>query len=190
MFGLISGFWKDLTQKPEFKILLLGLEGSGKTTILNQIKRGQGLNSQPNEKIRPTMGLNLSRFDYSNYSIRIWDQSGNKNYIKIWKDYYTDCDCVLFVIDGSPDATKFDELEDVLKNFDSDSCLKDKPIHFILNKNDKPDFNALYYIDLIKRYMDMDGNEYKSINELSAMSAIQQEEIIDFDILVRRGTSN
>ena len=94
MFSLISGCWQDLTKYKELKILLLGLSGSGKTTILHQIKKQQGLKYQERDRIKPSKGLNLAKFDYKKFSLTVWDLSGDKNYVNIWKSYYEDCDCL------------------------------------------------------------------------------------------------
>jgi len=94
MFSLLSGLYQNLTAYPEHKILLLGLEDSGKTTLLNGIKKHQGLKYIDKERIRPTKGLNLAKFDYNKVNLTIWDLSGDFNYRSIWEDYYKDCDCL------------------------------------------------------------------------------------------------
>jgi GTPase SAR1 family protein len=42
MISLIKGFYKQYFDKPCFKILIIGCEGSGKTTYINAIKLQEG----------------------------------------------------------------------------------------------------------------------------------------------------
>ena len=63
MYSLFSGLFERILPEPdEFKILIVGTEGSGKSTVLEAMKNelnhnGKGRVSQ----VQPTAGLNLSR---------------------------------------------------------------------------------------------------------------------------------
>ena len=39
MFGLFYGFWQLLFRKDEYNILILGVDGAGKTSVLTMMKQ-------------------------------------------------------------------------------------------------------------------------------------------------------
>lgn len=45
MFSLIHGFYEYYTKKPTYKVLLVGCDNAGKTTLLEQIKKQEGMKS-------------------------------------------------------------------------------------------------------------------------------------------------
>ena len=42
MFSLIHGFYQMWTQKPTYKVMIVGCDNAGKTTLLEQIKKLEG----------------------------------------------------------------------------------------------------------------------------------------------------
>ena len=58
MFTLLSQLWAKYTRRDEYSILILGLDGAGKSTFLERIKRDQGLPHLSPDLIPPTIGQN------------------------------------------------------------------------------------------------------------------------------------
>lgn len=56
--------------KTETRILMLGLDGAGKTTILYKLKLGEAVSSVP------TIGFNVERLEYKNLTMNVWDVGG------------------------------------------------------------------------------------------------------------------
>jgi len=54
-FSSISGFWDMLWDKKEYRILMVGLDAAGKTTILYKLKLGEVLTTIP------TIGMFVSK---------------------------------------------------------------------------------------------------------------------------------
>jgi ADP-ribosylation factor related protein 1 len=102
MFTLSSGIWRYLMRKDEFRVLVLGLDKSGKTTFLESIKHDylQLLPLSP-DKIMPTVGLNIAQIDIGKIKIIIWDLGGLPDLQPIWEKYYADCHAIIYVIDSS-----------------------------------------------------------------------------------------
>ena len=124
MFSLLYGFWEYLTRKEELRILILGLDkagrssilqdfaltmsmwlmscGAGKTTLLERLKTTYtdlpGLDA---DKILPTVGLNVGRLEALKSSLMFWDLGGQTGLRSIWDKYYADSHAILFVVDSS-----------------------------------------------------------------------------------------
>lgn len=62
-----SSIWARLFGNKEMKILMLGLDGAGKTTILYKLKLGEVIETIP------TIGFNCESVKYKNISFNIWD---------------------------------------------------------------------------------------------------------------------
>lgn len=78
MFSLLSGFVTWLFSKDELKILMVGLDYAGKTTLLERIKhtytpsyRGIALDTIP-----PTIGMNLAKVVTQHVEVTFWDVGG------------------------------------------------------------------------------------------------------------------
>jgi len=139
MFSLIKGFWTTCTSKPNYKILIIGTENSGKTTLLNQLKAMSGQKYHAFDRITPTVGLNIGKIEQVGFTVLLWDLGGKDILRPIWRKYYPECFGIVFVIDGS-NEDKLEEsltaLSDVMKNKDVEGV----PILILVNKKDKPNF--------------------------------------------------
>ena len=67
---VISRVWSRLFGKTELKILMLGLDAAGKTTILYKLKLGDVITTIP------TIGFNVETVEYKNISFNVWDVGG------------------------------------------------------------------------------------------------------------------
>ncbi|CAF1270365.1 unnamed protein product [Adineta steineri] len=103
----------------EFRILMIGLDGAGKTTVLYRLKLEEIISTIP------TIGFNVETVEYKNISFNIWDVGGQKQIRSLWRHYLQNCNGLIFVID-SHDRERIDEareelqhilLEDELKGF-------------------------------------------------------------------------
>ena len=65
MYTLLSGLYRNLTQKDEYFILILGLDNAGKTTFLESAKArfSNGYEGVNPAKITTTVGLNIGKID-------------------------------------------------------------------------------------------------------------------------------
>ncbi|XP_034042302.1 ADP-ribosylation factor-like protein 6 isoform X2 [Thalassophryne amazonica] len=127
--------WLGLRKK-EVNVLCLGLDNSGKTTIINQLKPA---NMQAQE-IVPTIGFNIEKFKSSSLSFTVFDMSGQSRYRNLWEHYYKESHAIIFVIDSSDKlrtvVTK-EELETLLNHEDIRS--RKIPVLFFANKMDLQD---------------------------------------------------
>lgn len=66
----ISKLFDRLFGKKEMRILMLGLDAAGKTTILYKLKLGEVVSSVP------TIGFNVETVEYKNIKFTVWDVGG------------------------------------------------------------------------------------------------------------------
>ncbi|XP_005747905.1 ADP-ribosylation factor-like protein 6 isoform X3 [Pundamilia nyererei] len=127
--------WLGLKKK-EVNVLCLGLDNSGKTTIINQLKPP---NTQAQE-IVPTIGFNIEKFKSSSLSFTVFDMSGQSRYRNLWEHYYKESHAIIFVIDSSDKLRMVvakEELDTLLNHEDIRS--KRIPVLFFANKIDLQD---------------------------------------------------
>lgn len=117
-YHLLYSLYLRLTSLPEYSILVLGLDGAGKTTTFNQIKaifstETESVPSNPGRTV-PTVGQNVSVVTLPDLYLRIWDVGGQHSLRKLWQSYYQSCHAIVFVIDstdiGDADLTKLPPL--------------------------------------------------------------------------------
>ncbi|KAL8559203.1 ADP-ribosylation factor-like protein 6 [Nucella lapillus] len=123
-------------KKKEVSVLVVGLDNSGKTTIINHFKP----NEAKNHDIVPTVGFNVERFTSKALSFTAFDMSGQGRYRNLWEHYYKECHGVIFVIDSSDKLRMVvakDELELLLHH--ADLMGRRIPVLFFANKMDMRD---------------------------------------------------
>ena len=80
------------TEMPEKRILLLGLDNAGKTSILIQYKEKMFMPTAV-----PTIGLNIEQIEFQGYNLTFWDVGGQA--VRLWKHYFDSIDAIMYVID-------------------------------------------------------------------------------------------
>uniref|UniRef100_A0A182QWC9 ADP-ribosylation factor-like protein 6 n=1 Tax=Anopheles farauti TaxID=69004 RepID=A0A182QWC9_9DIPT len=123
-------------KKEQINILVVGLNNSGKSTIVNHFKN-------PNERtsiVVPTVGFSVERFENQGVFFTAFDMSGATRYRSLWEHHFKSCQGIVFVIDSS-DRMRLvvvkDELEILLQH--PDIANRRVPILFFANKMDCTD---------------------------------------------------
>ncbi|KAL7063474.1 hypothetical protein AAHC03_01332 [Spirometra sp. Aus1] len=93
MGGLFSVFYK-LFGTRERRILILGLDGAGKTTILYKLQVGEVVTTIP------TIGFNVETVNYKNLRFQVWDLGGQTSIRPYWRCYYANTDAIIYVVDS------------------------------------------------------------------------------------------
>ncbi|CAD26193.1 GTP-BINDING ADP RIBOSYLATION FACTOR (ARF) [Encephalitozoon cuniculi GB-M1] len=118
-------------ERSQLRILVLGLDNAGKTTILHKLL------GKPTERVHPTFGYQIHDVVYKAHSLIVLDIGGQSVFVEYWSSYYEDVDGVVFVFDSS-DRRSFAEHIGHIR-----SALVDTPMLILANKSDlNPTFNA------------------------------------------------
>ncbi|XP_061718581.1 ADP-ribosylation factor 2 [Cydia pomonella] len=135
----ISSVFTKLFGKKQMRILMVGLDAAGKTTILYKLKLGEIVTTIP------TIGFNVETVEYKNISFTVWDVGGQDKIRPLWRHYYQNTQGLIFVVDSS-DTKRIAEAENELANMLKEDELRDAVILVFANKQDMP--NAMTAAEL------------------------------------------
>jgi len=135
--GLLDLLKKLRKNDKEAKLLVLGLDNAGKTTLLKQLSK------EDPEGTEPTQGFNVKTLLHDGFKLNVWDIGGQKKIREYWVNYYSNVDGIVFVIDSS-DEGRVKECTETFNFLMSEEKLKGVPILIFANKQDlefslKPD---------------------------------------------------
>jgi GTPase SAR1 family protein len=114
-----------------FNVLWLGIEASGKSSLIERIRQGEFTPAPL------TIGLNVTSFLAEGAKLVNSDVSGHKSFRGIWDSLIVGRpDIIVYVIDAS-DSDTLDEAKDVLASYVlEDELLKGLPVLVVANKQD------------------------------------------------------
>uniref|UniRef100_A0A7S4P6Z4 ADP-ribosylation factor n=1 Tax=Paramoeba aestuarina TaxID=180227 RepID=A0A7S4P6Z4_9EUKA len=139
----------------EYRILMIGLDAAGKTTILYKLKLGEIVTTVP------TIGMNVETVEYKNINFTVWDVGGRCNLRALWRHYYQDTRAVIFVVDAN-DRERVGEAAHEMQRMMKEELLQNTVLLVISNKQDLPnvmskeeiaDKMALPSLECDKRWM-------------------------------------
>jgi len=138
----ISSLFGRLFAKKQMRILMVGLDAAGKTTILYKLKLGEIVTTIP------TIGFNVETVEYKNISFTVWDVGGQDKIRPLWRHYYQNTQGLIFVVDSS-DRERIQESHDELHKMLNEDELRDAIVLVFANKQDLP--NALSVTELTEK---------------------------------------
>ncbi|KAK8854739.1 ADP-ribosylation factor [Kwoniella newhampshirensis] len=117
----ISKLLSGLFGKKEMRILMVGLDAAGKTTILYKLK----------------LGFNVETVEYKNISFTVWDVGGQDKIRPLWRHYFQNTQGIIFVVDSN-DRERIIEAREELQRMLNEDELKDALLLVFANKQDLP----------------------------------------------------
>jgi len=170
--------------KSQKKILMIGLDNGGKTSILAVLQDKFSIIKD----LLPTRGVQREKLDFFGYPIISWDLGGQvqyreKLYFNKPELYFSDADLILYIID-SQDTERFEEAANYFKMVlnaleDLDEC---PPILITLNKSDQDIRRTLQWqknVDVIKNlFNNVIGEKTQFKVDYSDTSIFQRETIM------------
>lgn len=126
---LFAGLWG---YGEEVRVLMVGLDAAGKTTILYKMKLGEVVQTTP------TIGFNVETVEYRNLKFSVWDVGGQDKIRKLWRFYYENAKGIIFVVDSN-DQARMSHAKNELETLLSEPQLKDAVLLVFANKQDLPE---------------------------------------------------
>eukprot|EP01112_Ceratiomyxa_fruticulosa_P004758 TRINITY_DN152_c0_g1_i1.p1 TRINITY_DN152_c0_g1~~TRINITY_DN152_c0_g1_i1.p1 ORF type:complete len:178 (-),score=38.95 TRINITY_DN152_c0_g1_i1:153-686(-) len=127
--GLLALLRKLKKSEREVRILLLGLDNAGKTTILKK------LSEEDISTIMPTQGFNIKSLLHEGFKFNVWDIGGQKSIRPYWRNYFDATDALIYVID-SADRRRTEETGIELNMLLEEEKLAGIPLLIFANKQD------------------------------------------------------
>lgn len=93
--GLLSILKKVKQKEKEVRLLMLGLDNAGKTTILKKF------NGEDISTISPTLGFNIKTLEYKGFKLNCWDVGGQQTIRSYWRNYFEQTDGLICVVDSA-----------------------------------------------------------------------------------------
>ena len=134
----ISSFWTGIQKllglwKKDARVIFLGLDDAGKTTLLSVLKDGRV------EQFDPTIHAHAEEFEIGKMKLCTVDLGGHETVRKVWRDYFPKVDAIVYLID-SANPKRFAESKYELDEVVNTPDLGNIPILILGNKVDKVRF--------------------------------------------------
>eukprot|EP00092_Neocalanus_flemingeri_P001751 GFUD01001869.1.p1 GENE.GFUD01001869.1~~GFUD01001869.1.p1 ORF type:complete len:183 (-),score=57.00 GFUD01001869.1:14-562(-) len=131
MGSTFSTLFKGLFGMRDMKILMVGLDAAGKTTILYKLKLGEIVTTIP------TIGFNVETVEYKNTSFTVWDVGGQDKLRPLWGHYFQNTEGLIFVVDSN-DRERVVDARNELHRMLAEAELRDAVLLVFANKQDLP----------------------------------------------------
>ncbi|CAE7818865.1 unnamed protein product [Symbiodinium sp. CCMP2456] len=123
--------WQRMIGKQEMRILMVGLDAAGKTTILYKLKLGEVVTTIP------TIGFNVETVEYKNLSFTVWDVGGQDKIRPLWRHYYQGTNGLIYVVDSN-DRDRIEDAREELNKMLNEDEMRDAVLLVFANKQDLP----------------------------------------------------
>ena len=121
----------NIFSKKEARIVMVGLDAAGKTTVLYKLKLNDVVTTIP------TIGFNVEKVEYKNLKMTIWDVGGQDRLRPLWRHYYENTNGIIFVVDCN-DKVRMDKCRDEVQKMMDEPHLRDAKLVVFANKQDMP----------------------------------------------------
>ena len=167
--GLLKILKKIKQKEKEMRLLMLGLDNAGKTTILKKFN-GEDINT-----ISPTLGFNIKTLEYKNYTLNVWDVGGQTTIRSYWRNYFEKTDGLIWVIDSS-DTRRLLQCKEELHDLLQQEKLVGATLLIFANKQDVPGALSKQQIAEI---LELDKISDKRHWRIQSCSAVTGDGLID-----------
>lgn len=129
MGNLFSKIKRLFTSDPQ-RLLLLGLDAAGKTTLLYKMQCGQVVTTVP------TIGFNVEQVEFGKSTFTVWDVGGQEKIRPLWRHYYMGTDALIYVVDSTDKERLEESAEELHKILLDPSMTNIKGLLVFANKQD------------------------------------------------------
>ncbi|XP_063710557.1 uncharacterized protein LOC134839071 [Symsagittifera roscoffensis] len=119
------------------RVLMLGLDAAGKTTVLYKLKLNEQVTTIP------TIGFNVETVELGNgLSFTVWDVGGQQKLRPLWQHYFHHTDGLIYIVDSN-DPERFNEAHEELSSIITDDRMRGVPVLLMANKQDLPNSRSV-----------------------------------------------
>ena len=123
----ISRLCYKMTGREDLRILMVGLDAAGKSTILEKLNLGKVIKSTPSD------GFNVETVYYKNITFIVWDVGGDAKLRPLWRHYYQKARALIFVVDSS-DRDRIEDAREELNMILNEEEMRDDVLLIYANK--------------------------------------------------------
>ena len=128
---ILGALMRRFSSTTPVRLLMLGLDAAGKTTILYKMKMNETVNTIP------TIGFNVETLQYKNIEFNCWDVGGQDKLRPLWQHYFTGTQGLIYVVDSNDEGRITESAENLHKVL-SDENMRGVPVLVYANKMDLP----------------------------------------------------
>ena len=122
---------KTKSQIKNFKIVWLGLNNSGKSTLIKRLTTGFII------EVQRTLGLNFDMISLEEKNFFFWDLGGMEAFrTALWKSFIAGCQGIVYVIDSADKGRLIEAKQELWNYVLSNINLKNIPVLILANKQD------------------------------------------------------
>ncbi|CAN6597235.1 GTP-binding protein Cin4p [Trichomonascus vanleenenianus] len=183
--GLLTILKKQRLKDKEMRILMLGLDNAGKTTIVKSIL-GEDIH-----KVSPTLGFSIQTVNYQDtYKLNIWDVGGQATLRPFWRNYFEKTDFLIWVIDATA-LTRLDDCRTELHKTLNEDRLIGAGLLVWINKLDTLDETEIEkIIPFVEKQLNLEAlRRHHNLRVLgcSAYSGLNLQEGLDYVVSEVKG---
>ncbi|XWW97486.1 hypothetical protein V2A60_005469 [Cordyceps javanica] len=160
LLSMLSILRKARLKDKEMRILMLGLDNAGKTTIVKKI-----LNEDVHT-VSPTLGFIIKTIDYDGYKLNIWDVGGQKTLRSYWRNYFEKTDALIWVVD-STDRLRIGDCREELHGLLEEERLAGACLLIFANKTDVD--GCMTEAEILQVSSSMNKTKKEDVNEAKAL---------------------
>ena len=135
---------RSLKAKHGKRVVLIGLDGAGKTTVLRQL-----INRGAAPETLPTIGFTVQELVLDGLPLTVFDVGGQEKIRELWSQYCRAADGLVLVVDSGDPSRFIDVRTELVKLLHGTAHLSHASVLVLANKQDQP--QALSPTDLAAR---------------------------------------
>uniref|UniRef100_A0A1E1XSR6 Putative gtp-binding adp-ribosylation factor-like protein arl2 n=1 Tax=Amblyomma sculptum TaxID=1581419 RepID=A0A1E1XSR6_AMBSC len=179
--GLLTILKKMKRKEKQVRVLILGLDNAGKTTLLKR------LNGEDTCEVAPTLGFSIKTLEHRGFRLNMWDVGGQKSLRGYWRNYFESTDALIWVVD-SADRRRLEDCHRELRSLICEEKLLGSSLLVLANKQDLPGAKEPRVIERLLGLHELSASHLWHVQPACAIIGEGLDEGLErlYDMIVRR----